>query len=532
MLKVLLKKQMAEVFRSMYYNRKTNKPRSKRNVILMYLLFGFLIIGVIGGSFTAMAIGLSSGFAPAKMGWLYFAMMSGIAITAGVIGGVFSTYSGLYLPKDNDLLLSMPIPVRVIIVSRLVNVYLLGALYSAVVMLPTLIVWWVVDGITVMKVLCGIVLYLIVTMIVLILSCLLGWIVAKISLKLKNKSFVTVLISLLFIGGYYFIYFKAQGWIRDLVANAAVYGAKIKSGADFLYRFGRIGEGDAAAMGLFAAGTAAVLALTMLLLSRGFLKIATATGAVKKVQYKEKTVKEKSAFKAMLSKEFARFTSSPNYMLNCGLGVILMPALGVFLLIKGSDVLSALVPFFGNKAGCHILLLTAAMMLCATMNDMTAPSISLEGKSLWIPQTLPIEPKTILRAKIAMQLILTEIPMLFVAVCGAITVQATVVEKILICILPLVFVPFMTLLGLFFGVRNPILDWTSEIVPIKQSGAVMIALFGGWVLIAVFAAPYFFFGYQMGAALYLGIWAVVFAAGAIVLYRWLMTKGAVAFARL
>ena len=88
MLKVLVKKQMAEVFRSYFYNRKTNKARSKANRIVMFLLFGFLMVGVLGGTFTFMAIGIAAGLAPVGMGWLYFALMSGIAIT---LGGVFST---------------------------------------------------------------------------------------------------------------------------------------------------------------------------------------------------------------------------------------------------------------------------------------------------------------------------------------------------------------------------------------------------------------------------------------------------------
>ena len=35
-----------------------------------------------------------------------------LAIVLGAFGSVFNTYSSLYLAKDNDLLLSMPIPVR------------------------------------------------------------------------------------------------------------------------------------------------------------------------------------------------------------------------------------------------------------------------------------------------------------------------------------------------------------------------------------------------------------------------------------
>lgn len=43
-------------------------------------------------------------------------------------------------------------------------------------------------------------LLIVISLFVLALSCVLGWVVAKISLKLKNKSFITVLVSLVFSG--------------------------------------------------------------------------------------------------------------------------------------------------------------------------------------------------------------------------------------------------------------------------------------------------------------------------------------------
>lgn len=532
MLKVLLKKQIAEVFRSYFYNRKTNKARSKANSIVLFVLFAFLMIVVLGGTFTAIALGVCFGLTAAGMGWLYFVLMSGIAIVLGAFGSVFNTYSGLYLPKDNDLLLSMPIPVRTIIISRLLNVYLLGAMYSGVVMLPTLIVYWIIAGATVANVICGIILFLIVTVIVLILSCLLGWVVAKVSLKLKNKSFIVVVIALAGIGLYYFLYFKAQMWIKDLVSNAAVYGKSVKDSAYGLYLFGKIGEGDLIATAIFTAATALLLALTLFIQSRGFIKIATTTASIGKVQYHEKKAKEKSVFGALLAKEFARFTSSPNYMLNNGLGLLLLPVLGLFLLIKGADILTAVSAAFGGRTDFSALILCAVLMLVSTMNDMAAPSVSLEGKSLWIPQSLPVDPKTVLKAKTAMQVILTAIPILFAVVCAEIVWQATVAEKLLLCLLPLVFTVFSALFGSFIGIRHPIMEWTTEIIPLKQSGAVTIALFGGWGFVALFAVPYFLIGQLIGLAPYLIVWTVIYIAASMLLYRWLNAKGAEAFSRL
>ena len=145
MLKILLKKQLMEVFRSYFYNPKKNTARSKAGIVGMFLLYIFLMLGVIGVSLGFLAWTMCGAFVAADMGWLYFLIFGFMAVLLGVFGSVFSTFTGLYLSKDNDLLLSMPIPVGSIIVSRLLNVYLIGLMYIVVVLLPAFIVALVVN---------------------------------------------------------------------------------------------------------------------------------------------------------------------------------------------------------------------------------------------------------------------------------------------------------------------------------------------------------------------------------------------------
>ena len=217
MLKILVKKQLTEIFRSYFYNPKTNKARSKGAVAGYIILFAVVMVGLLGGMFTMMSLGLCGPLVSAGMGWLYFALMSLLAVLLGAFGSVFNTYSGLYLAKDNDLLLSMPIPVNTLMASRLLSVYLMGLMYSGVVILPAVIVYWVVAPVTAGVILGGVLLLALLSVFVLTLSCALGWVVAKISLKLKNKSFITMLVSLVFIGVYYFFVFRAQTFIEELV---------------------------------------------------------------------------------------------------------------------------------------------------------------------------------------------------------------------------------------------------------------------------------------------------------------------------
>ena len=261
--------------------------------------------------------------------------------------------------------------------------------------------------------------------------------------------------------------------------------------------------------------------------------MATSTGRTARVIYREKTVKEKNIFTAVLSKEFGRFTSSPAYMLNCGLGILLLPTMGIFLLIHDA-VPSILDNAFSSSGIMNAGAVLICTMLClvATMNDMAASSISLEGRSLWLPQSLPIDPKLILYAKASVQLILSGIPMLIAVTCAVTVVDASPVVCLLIFLTAMMYVIFSALFDVFLGIKMPLLNWTSEIAPIKQSGGVFIAMFGGWGVCALMGGLYLFIGYNIGAVVYLLIWTLLFAAASLIISFWINERGSVIFAEL
>ena len=529
MLKQLVKKQMAEIFRSYLYDAKKSQKRAKGTVILYFALFVFLMVGVLGGMFTFVAMMLCDAMAAVDMGWLYFTLMGLVAIFMGAFGSVFNTYSSLYLAKDNDLLLSLPIPLRVIISSRLVTVYLMGLMYSAVVIVPAVIVYWVQVAHSAAAIVGGLLTVAIVSLIVLLLSCLLGWVVAKISLKLKHKSITTVLVSLLGIGLYYFIYFKAQTVISDLVANAVVYGVKIKGAAYPLYLFGRMAEGDWTAMALVSAAVVLLTALTWLLLSRSFLRLATSGGSTGKARYREKKARVRSLPAALLGKECRRFVSSPNYMLNCGMGVLMIPAAGVLLLLKGGEwlgLLKAVLP------GADSVLAISVACLLASMNDMAAPSVSLEGKSLWVLQSLPVSAWEVLKAKLKMQLVFTGIPMLVFLACALPVLGLSPVLSLLTAAGSLLAVLLLALFGLTMGLKMPNLHWTSEITPVKQGGSVALALLGGWAYALLPGGAAMALGRNLHPAVIPAVFCLLTAVLCALLYVWLKNRGTKVFAAL
>ena len=534
MIGLLVKKQLCEIFKAYFYDAKHNRKRSRAGTVAYFMFFGLIMLGLLGGSFGALSALLCGPLTSAGLGWLYYIFMGVLSVTLGVFGSVFNTYSSLYAAKDNDLLFSLPISANAIMISRLLSVYLMGLMYSACVLLPAMIVYWIHSGFSFTTVFGPLVLLLDISLIDLVLSCLFGYIVAGISLKLKNRKIISALTAVLFIAGYYFFYFRFSGMINSLIQNAEQYGAQIKGSAKALYLFGAVGEGNPTAMLLWTVSCAVAAVAAWYVLHRNFLKIATSTGAVKKNDYREKKVRRKSLSSALIVRELRHFTGSTNYMLNCGLGILLLPLAGAALLWQGERFTGALSQVFG--AGGAVVALCAALCMAGAMIDTAAPSVSLEGKNLWLIQSLPVSTWHVLRAKLHTQLLLGGIPMTIAALCGAIILfklsgvsPATVVLFILLVLL---FQVFLACWGLFLGVRMANTNWSNEIYPIKQSMPVFLSLFGGWILAVALAVLYLWQKNNIGTELYLLIAAIIISALSAGMLAWLKKNGAKRFSEL
>lgn len=531
MLKVLLKKQLTEIFRSYFYDAKKNKARSKGSIIAYLALYVFMML-FLCAIFAGLSISVCPALVSSELDWLYFALMGLISVLLGAFGSVFNTYSGLYLAKDNDLLLSMPIPVKYIMMSRLLGVYIIGALYSCVVSVPAAVVYTAVSGLSFASVVCPLLFALLITVLVMTLSCALGWITAKISQKLKNKSFITVIISLAFFGLYYLISFKAQDIITTLVSNASVYGDKIKTYAYPVYIFGAAATGELLPLAVTTAIILLLFAVSWILISRSFINIASDSGkrAVKKL--KSISSAKRSVSAALISKEFSKFTSSPAYMLNCGLGTVIIIIAAVMVLIKGEYLLSVLSQAIDLSSCAAGVLLCFSVCLICSMNDICAPSISLEGKNIWLLQSLPIKPVQVLYAKLSVQLIVTAVPALLCVIAVQIVCRMNALCFILALAGVLLYVLFYSLFCLTVSLKLPNLTWTSEITPLKQGGSVMLSMLIGFVVPFIFAGLAIPLMRVVAPELYMGIFAIIMLVLSLVMVSWMKKKGSEIFAAL
>ena len=193
MLKALLKKQLLEIFNRELSKNKKGQSSGKKTATtgLLYLL----IFALLGFSFFSVSRIMCGAMVSAGYGWLYFSVMGLIAVAVGVVGSVFSTYSSLYLAKDNELLLSMPIKPRVILTVRLLAVLLTGAFFELVVILPAVISYCIsVERVTAGTIILPLLTVPALAAVIMALSCLLGSLVALISTTLKGNNYIIVVI--------------------------------------------------------------------------------------------------------------------------------------------------------------------------------------------------------------------------------------------------------------------------------------------------------------------------------------------------
>ncbi len=525
MLKTLLKKQLLELNQGFFYNSRKGVNRTKKQAIIYILFYAFILFGFLGATFGMVAHSISYPLTSSGYGWLYFIVMYTVALVLGVFGSVFSTYTSLYISKDNDLLLSMPIPLTNILISRLAGVYFMGLVYSMVVILPSMLMYYLAAELNVWKVIGPIVLGLDITLFVFILSVLLGWVVAKVSLKMKNKSMATTALALVFFALYYVLYFKLINNVEAFLAVIANHQIEVKGAMKVIYFIGSAGDGNPIAMLIVTAVMLVVLFAVYLIIDKTFIKIVTTKTGVSKVKYREKKAIKRSVGKALLFKETKHFTSSTGYMLNCGLGSVFMLAGAISLIVKGSTIRQALEGVFGEVSSLVVVMAMGIMVMIMTMNDITAPSISLEGNTLWITKSLPVTSLQVIRSKMWNHVMITLPPALLLALAAAIALKFSLFEAVILLLFTALTCFNQANYGLMINLKKPNFNWTNEMVVLKQGWGIFITMFSGWIIGALVIVSAFFLVPTIGGVAVIGIWLALSVLTTILLDLWIRKRG-------
>ncbi len=520
MLTALFKKQWLEGIAFLFYG-KDGKRRSQKSLIG----FGILMLYAFGALcfvFYQMGKLLCEPLAAQGLTWLYFAFMGTVATAFGVIGGMFTAKTKLYEAKDNDLLFAMPIPAWMVLFARMVGLYVYTLLFEALVFAPAVVCYFVVVEFSLPVLFGSIMTLLLMPCGALAICTLLGWLLALASAKLPNKNLLTTVLSLAFLVAYIVLYSKLNEYMTYVIMNGGKVAAKMKT---LLYPFSKLGfacTGDIVAWLLYVLMFVGAFALVYLLISLTYLRLVTANRGGRRVKYRSKERKQGSIFSALFRKECMRYTKNPMLALNCFLGTLfylILPFLCIFM--KELRVLGDV------KEICEIVAMILAVILCAvaTMNALSASSVSLEGENLWIVRSLPVKTEKLLFVKLAVHCLFTAIPSVVSILTLCIFMKVPVLYSVAVWAATWSFILLTAILGQVFNLKMPNLHWTNELVAVKQNMAAVCSMLSDWGILIALVGGYFLFGKYLFAGGYFLVCIALMLIVSGLLIWWLKRRG-------
>ena len=503
-------------------SRRKQRPSKARTLgIAALLIYAF---GTFGSLFYMNFSQLAGPFHAAGLDWLYFAMAALMCFGLMFIGSVFTAKAQLYEAKDNDLLLSLPIQPRDVLLSRLLLLWVITMFFGLLVSVPVLLARQTELGFTGAGLAVYLALFvLLLPLLSLTVSALFAYLVHLVTARVGQKSLVTVVLSLVFLAAYMYAVMQMNPLIERLAQDPS--GAARSLGAVApLYMLGVCAaEARFEQLLVLAAVVLLLFGAMIALLSRTFIKTATDRRGGAKKKYVERSTAALSPERALLRREWRRFLASPAYILNCGLGSIFLLIGAVVLFLERGKI----APLLQVEGVSELLPWMLVLGLCFTggMSMLTAASVSLEGKSLWVVRSLPVDTRAVLRAKLRLHLMITVPPVLLCVLSGALILRPALPLLLCLVLVPLLFAVFGALLGLAENLRHPNLDWINETQAVKSGASIILTMLLCWgVLLLPVLAAVFLGGLVPMTGIGLGF-AALLAIVCALLYRSVMTRG-------
>lgn len=269
----------------------------------------------------------------------------------------------------------------------------------------------------------------------------------------------------------------------------------------------------------FAGISMGIYSIFVLWMDKKYQAIHTAlTSHAKKVRYTFRNQKKHSALMALVYKEWKRFVSSVNYVVNIGIGMI-------FALIASIACLFC-VNMLSDEAyriiyECrYVVPFLLAMLL--TMTCTTSISLSLEGKNLWIIQSLPISRQLLLKGKMAFNVVLLLPAALIGSICMVVGLRLHVGMLFLYLLVSLSMICFSTVIGMCFNLWFPKYQWENETEVLKQGLAVTLGILVNMFLQMFLMGIVFIAGFLLNGAVVVGSISLVFLLLSAGIYYLLM----------
>lgn len=465
--------------------RHTKDKSVKNRAILLSIAWALVILmvaGYVGGlAYGLVILGLES---------ILGAYLVTIASIITLAFGMFKAGDMIFHRSGYEILSSLPLKQEAIVIGRFARMYVEDFLMALMALLPGFVVYAILVRPAWYIYLMWLIAASLIPLLPLSLATLLGVVISGISSRMKNKSLSQVILSFAIVIGTLWgataLGMHAETLTPEMLADLAKTVAQLigRTYPPALWLGNAMHAGSIGSLTLCAVVYLAAFAAVMLLAARYFhticrrLSVTTA-----KHDYRMEHQKQSSAFKSLWLRELKRYFASGTYVTNTIMGPIMGTAMAAAYLIAGQESVNNLLgveldlgrwlPFFVGGS--------FAMM------PATAVSLSMEGKNWWITKTLPLPTKTVLDAKLLMNLSLM-LPFYIVSeVLMVLALKPDVMELIWMLVIPALLIVFACVFGITANLMLPSFNWDNEVAVVKQSAAAMVGGFGGLIVTVIFA---------------------------------------------
>lgn len=450
------------------YCKDLKKRRRARMLLGVYAFLG-VIIAVYAGA-------LAFVYAYTDMAEIIPAYAMVVVSIVVLFMTIIKSGEGIFNMRTYERLAALPVKSVDIVISRFAAMYLINLALAALVTLPCAAIYaaYVNPGVSFyVMTLFSIALAPLLAMTI---ATILGAAVVAISSRIKRKNLVSIALMLIFsLGAMALPLLAVRG--GDTEADFARLAGSLVDKLCAAYPPARLFSdaalnADWGAFALFAALSIGAFGALIYLLQLRFFKICSLLSATRAGgKYVVRALERRDARKALYIREMKRYVSSSIYVMNTSIGAILALIAGVALLIAGVGTIDDAL----GDGGFTARILPFAVSFMYVLSPTTTSAISIEGKHWWILRTLPIETRDIINAKLSVNITIA-LPAWLIS---TILLEIAVGGSFAVAFIPLAYILFSTILGLWMNIKLPIMEWDNETVVVKQSGAVGFSMLIG-----------------------------------------------------
>ena len=409
-----------------------------------------------------------------------------------LVEGIYKSSNLLFNCKDDNLLFSLPIKKSTVLFIRVFKFYVFELVYNSMFLLPAMVVYIRYVHVGASFYITSLIMLLLLPIIPIVISCIIGALIATSSSKFKHKNLAQTFISVAFVLGVLYISLNIENLLKDIAANATnindiitklYYPAGVYN--NLLIKF------NIKDLLIFIIVNILLLILSIKIISNVYFKInSNVKRVITSSNKKDYRIENHKVIPALMKKEFIRFINSPVFIINAAFGLVLYVALAIGLVLKFDTIKSGIV-IEGHLISLDVITsyfpVMMFLLVCATsfMSSITSSMISLEGKSFSILKSLPISSLTIILAKVFSAIVIM-VPFILIGnIIILIKFKLSIIETIIIIISSVVLPMVSSIMGIIINLKYPKMDAENDTEVVKQSMSSMIAVFGGMGVIAI-----------------------------------------------